>query len=45
MPKRMSGHEERLLRQLRARAHKAQGGLCYWCKEPMKEGAPDGEPP
>jgi hypothetical protein len=32
MPKRMTGDEARLLRQLRSRAHKAQGGLCYWCK-------------
>jgi hypothetical protein len=40
----MSGNEARLLRQLHARAHQAQGGLCYWCKQPMKEDAPEGDP-
>jgi hypothetical protein len=37
-------NEERLLSQLRARAYKAQGGLYYWCREPMKENAPEVDP-
>lgn len=44
MPKNMSGSEARQLRILRARAHRSQGGLCHWCKQPMILGAPDTEP-
>src|SRR5688572_13936513 len=35
MPKNMSGREATLLRTLRTRAFRAQGGLCWWCKMPM----------
>jgi 5-methylcytosine-specific restriction endonuclease McrA len=30
--------------RLRARAHKAQGGLCFRCAVPMKEDAAEGDP-
>jgi 5-methylcytosine-specific restriction endonuclease McrA len=32
------------LRVLRDRAYHAQGGLCYWCKRPMKLRAEQGDP-
>lgn len=44
MPQNMSGREHNELRRLRARAFRAQGGLCHWCKQPMVLGAPDAEP-
>lgn len=34
----MSGNEAKRLRQLRHKAFVDQGGLCHWCKTPMKEG-------
>lgn len=44
MPKNMSGSEATLLRQLRRSAYRAQGGRCFWCQEPMKRQAEQGDP-
>ena len=32
------------LERLRWRAYRAQGGLCYWCKQPMKLNGPQNHP-
>ena len=39
-PYRVSG--VKLLRALRNQAARAQGGLCYWCKQPMTYDDPNG---
>lgn len=39
-----SSHDERLTARYRDRAFRKQGGLCYWCKEPMLPSGTQNDP-
>lgn len=44
MPHGMTGCEARYLRKLRGAAYRAQGGLCWWCRLPMKTECQETDP-
>lgn len=44
MAAKLSSKEHAELKRLRIRANRAQGGLCYWCKQPMSDSAAESDP-